>query len=79
MFLAGGLCVAILMGAAATGEYVPGRRYSVVWLFIMYYTIPQGTPGSVWSQEQVEVVRAKVREMVKISNWWVDRQISTYL
>ena len=48
-------------------------------MFIMYYTIPQGTPGSVWSQEQVEVVREKVREMVKISNWWVDRQISTYL
>ena len=39
----------------------------------VHYTIPQGAPGSVWSQEQVEVVRAKVREMVKISNWWVDR------
>ena len=42
MFLAGGLYVAILMGmgAAATGEYVPGRRY---WFhcFIFYYTIPQ--------------------------------------
>ena len=77
MFLAGGLYVAILMGmgAAATGEYVPGRRD---WFhcFIFYYTIPQGAPGSVWSQEQVEVVRAKVREMVKISNWWEDKYLS---
>ena len=42
----------------------------------VHYTIPQGAPGSVWSQEQVEVVRAKVREMVKLSNWWVDKYLS---
>ena len=29
-----------------------------------------GTPGSVWTQEQVEVVREKVREMVNANNWW---------
>ena len=35
-----------------------------------------GTPGSVWTQEQVEVVREKVREMVNVNNWWgVDKDI----
>ena len=29
-----------------------------------------GTPGSVWTKEQVEVVREKVREMVNVNNWW---------
>ena len=35
-----------------------------------------GTPGSVWTKEQVEVVREKVREMVNVNNWWgVDKDI----
>ena len=42
--------------------------------FIVSYSIirypNQGAPGSVWSQEQVEVVREKVREMVNVNNWW---------
>ena len=32
--------------------------------------ILSGTPGSVWTKEQVEVVREKVREMVNVNNWW---------
>ena len=46
MFLAGGLCVAILMGAPATGEYVPGRRYWVVWFHIYHSCALYDTPRS---------------------------------
>ena len=28
-----------------------------------------GTPGAVWSQEDVEVVREKVKQMIDIRNW----------
>ena len=43
---------------------------SVEILFSISISMHAGTPGSVWTKEQVEVVREKVREMVNVNNWW---------
>ena len=66
--------VGSFIALSSLAEYVPGT-YGVLFLRqiegVTYYKSP-GTPGSVWTKEETEIVRKKVIELMRYSNWSPD-------
>ena len=44
---------------------------------VTYYKSP-GTPGSVWTKEETEIVRKKVIELMRYSNWSPDTRAGLF-